>query len=51
MRQSLMLLEFLTEDEVEAAVASSLDFWLTLGNEGTNFQNELSDFRGLNKHY
>ena len=36
-----------TEDEVEAAVASSLDFWLTLGNEGTNFQNELSDFLGI----
>ena len=27
-----------TEDEVEAAVASSLYFWLTLGKEGEAFQ-------------
>ncbi|MFM7548336.1 MAG: type II toxin-antitoxin system PemK/MazF family toxin, partial [Cyanobacteriota bacterium] len=27
-----------TEDEVEAAVASTLDFWLTLGQEGDAFQ-------------
>ena len=26
-----------TEDEVEAAVASTLDFWLTLGAEGEAF--------------
>ena len=30
-----------TEDEVEAAVSSTLDFWLTLGQEGTTFQKEL----------
>ena len=28
-----------TEEEVEAAVASTLDFWLTLGREGNAFQN------------
>ena len=36
-----------TEDEVEAAVASTLDFWLTLGREGDAFQNELSEFLGV----
>lgn len=35
------------EDEVEAAVASTLDFWLTLGQEGDAFQNELSAFLGV----
>lgn len=35
-----------TEDEVEAAVSSTLDFWLTLGNEGEAFQNELAAFLG-----
>jgi CDP-4-dehydro-6-deoxyglucose reductase, E1 len=33
-----------TEDEVEAAVASTLDFWLTLGKEGEAFQQELAAF-------
>ena len=33
-----------TEDEVEAAVSSTLDFWLTLGNEGNTFQHELASF-------
>jgi CDP-6-deoxy-D-xylo-4-hexulose-3-dehydrase len=36
-----------TEDEVEAAVASTLDFWLTLGQEGEAFQRELAAFLGV----
>lgn len=36
-----------TEDEVEAAVASTLDFWLTLGKEGDAFQRELAEFLGV----
>ena len=36
-----------TEDEVEAAVASTLDFWLTLGAEGEAFQRELAAFMGV----
>ncbi len=36
-----------TEDEVEAAVASTLDFWLTLGSEGEAFQMELAAFLGV----
>ena len=36
-----------TEDEVEAAVSSSLDFWLTLGVEGDAFQSEFSEFLGV----
>jgi CDP-6-deoxy-D-xylo-4-hexulose-3-dehydrase len=36
-----------TEDEVEAAVSSTLDFWLTLGTEGEAFQNELAAFMGV----
>ncbi len=36
-----------TEDEVEAAVASTLDFWLTLGQEGEAFQQELAAFLGV----
>jgi len=36
-----------TEDEVEAAVASTLDFWLTLGREGEAFQRELAAFLGV----
>ena len=38
-----------TEDEVEAAVSSTLDFWLTLGKEGEAFQKELASFLGV-KH-
>jgi len=38
-----------TEDEVEAAVASTLDFWLTLGPEGEAFERELAAFLGV-KH-
>ena len=29
-----------TEDEVEAAVYSTLDFWLTLGNEGNAMERD-----------
>jgi len=36
-----------TEDEVEAAVSSTLDFWLTLGPEGAAFENELAAFLGV----
>ncbi len=38
-----------TEDEVEAAVGSTLDFWLTLGPEGEAFEKELAAFLGV-KH-
>lgn len=38
-----------TEDEVEAAVGSTLDFWLTLGPEGEAFERELAAFLGV-KH-
>ena len=37
------------EDEVEAAVGSTLDFWLTLGPEGHAFEAELAAFLGV-KH-
>ena len=36
-----------TEDEVEAAVGSTLDFWLTLGPEGEAFEKELATFLGV----
>ena len=36
-----------TEDEVEAAVSSTLDFWLTLGREGEAFENELASLLGV----
>lgn len=35
------------EDEVEAAVNSTLDFWLTLGPEGEAFEKELAQFLGV----
>ncbi len=38
-----------TEDEVEAAVASTLDFWLTLGAEGERFEKGLADFLGVRR--
>ncbi|WP_367875300.1 lipopolysaccharide biosynthesis protein RfbH [Luteolibacter sp. Populi] len=38
-----------TSDEVEAAVSSTLDFWLTLGVEGEAFEKELAEFLGV-KH-
>jgi CDP-6-deoxy-D-xylo-4-hexulose-3-dehydrase len=34
---------------VEAAVSSTLDFWLTLGPEGDAFENELASFMGVKK--
>jgi len=37
------------EEEVEAAVSSALDFWLTLGPEGSAFESEFADFLGV-KH-
>ncbi|HEV3409197.1 MAG TPA: lipopolysaccharide biosynthesis protein RfbH, partial [Chthoniobacterales bacterium] len=36
-----------TEDEVEAAVSSTLDFWLTLGKEGEKFEETFSKFLGV----
>ena len=36
-----------TEDEVEAAVSSTLDFWLTLGSEGAAMEKELAAFMGV----
>lgn len=36
-----------TEDEVEAAVSSTLDFWLTLGPEGSAFEKELASYLGV----
>lgn len=36
-----------TEDEVCAAVGSTLDFWLTLGSEGQAFEQELAAFLGV----
>lgn len=38
-----------TEDEVEAAVGATLDFWLTLGPEGAAFETELAALLGV-KH-
>jgi len=36
-----------TEDEVAAAVAATLDFWLTLGKEGEAFEKSLAEFLGV----
>jgi len=38
-----------TEEEVEAAVGATLDFWLTLGPEGEAFERELAGLLGV-KH-
>jgi CDP-6-deoxy-D-xylo-4-hexulose-3-dehydrase len=38
-----------TEDEVEAGVASMLDFWLTLGKEGDEFERQLAEFLGVKR--
>lgn len=38
-----------TEDEVEAAVSATLDFWLTLGPEGEAFEQELGGFLGVKR--
>jgi len=37
----------ITEDEVEAAVSSTLDFWLTLGSEGAAMEKKLAAFLGV----
>lgn len=37
------------EDEVVAAVSSTLDFWLTLGVEGEALEKELASFLGIRK--
>ena len=37
------------EEEVVAAVDSSLDFWLTLGSEGKSFESEFQDFLGVKR--
>ena len=37
------------EDEVVAAVSSTLDFWLTLGPEGEALEKELASFLGIRK--
>ena len=36
-----------TDDEVEAAVGATLDFWLTLGSEGEAFERELAAALGV----
>jgi CDP-6-deoxy-D-xylo-4-hexulose-3-dehydrase len=36
-----------TEEEVEAAVGNTLDFWLTLGTEGAAMEGELAAFLGV----
>lgn len=36
-----------TEDEVEAAVAASLDFWLTFGKHGAAMEQELANWLGV----
>jgi CDP-6-deoxy-D-xylo-4-hexulose-3-dehydrase len=38
-----------TEDEVEAGVSSMLDFWLTLGKEGEEFEQRLANFLGVKR--
>jgi len=38
-----------TSDEVVAAVSATLDFWLTLGAEGAEFERELAAFLGIKK--
>ena len=38
-----------SEDEVEAAVGSTLDFWLTLGSEGERFERGLAEFLDVRK--
>lgn len=37
------------EEEVVAAISSTLDFWLTLGPEGERFERSLADFLGVKK--
>ena len=35
------------EQEVEAAISTTLDFWLTLGKEGQAFEQEIANFLGV----
>src|SRR5580698_4520670 len=37
------------ENEVAAAVGATLDFWLTLGKEGEQFEDGLAQFLGVKK--
>ena len=37
------------EDEVVAAVSSTLDFWLTLGQEGDSMERSLADYLGVRR--
>ncbi len=37
------------QDEVEAAVSATLDFWLTLGPEGDSFERELAAYLGVRR--
>src|SRR5208283_3203325 len=37
------------EEEVEAAVSATLDFWLTLGKEGEGFEEGLAQYLGVRK--
>jgi CDP-6-deoxy-D-xylo-4-hexulose-3-dehydrase len=38
-----------TEDEVAAAISSTLDFWLTLGPEGEKFERQLAAYLGVRR--
>ena len=38
-----------TDDEVAAAIGSTLDFWLTLGKEGDKFEAELAKYLGVKR--
>ncbi len=38
-----------TEAEVAAAVASTLDFWLTLGPDGEKFERRLGEYLGVRR--
>ena len=38
-----------TDDEVAAAVSSTLDFWLTLGEHGKSFEDKFANFLGVKK--
>ena len=38
-----------SQEEVVAAVSSSLDFWLTLGEHGSNFESNFASYLGVHK--
>ena len=44
------MLRVFNEQEVVAAVNSTLDFWLTLGSEGDLLQEEFAKYLGVKKH-